>query len=269
MDEIGARAGRPYVKSATVDRPGHRPLPPARRHGRLRRDGAPGAGLLAQRAARRRAGQLRLRRPEGVLRPAGRLPVLPDRRRPRAPGLGRHAPHRRPRAGRRAEQRHAGRPARARRRRRAGGRSRPVPLGRAPHPAAADARGLRGHGHRQPPAAGAGAGRRRAAGARNGARWPSCGRARAWPSPRAVVDERRDPAAEALGALLGAAVAGGHVVAGARGCPRPPGASGPPASAPSCGRSTSATGASGRTRAGCGRARAPARARRPGTCSCC
>ena len=86
MDEIGARAGRPYVKSAGVV--GH-VIANYHPHG----DSAiydamvrMAQGVQPQRPARRRAGQLGHGRAEGVQRPAGRLPLLPDRRRPRAPG---------------------------------------------------------------------------------------------------------------------------------------------------------------------------------------
>ncbi len=62
---------RSYRKCALRRRRGDRQVPPPRRRRGLRRAGAHGAGLLAAPHARRRAGQLRLRR----RRPAGRLPL--------------------------------------------------------------------------------------------------------------------------------------------------------------------------------------------------
>ena len=55
MSEQGYRPDRAHVKSARVVGDVMGKLPPARRHRDLRRDGPAGAGLLAERAAHRRA----------------------------------------------------------------------------------------------------------------------------------------------------------------------------------------------------------------------
>ena len=67
--EFHARA--PLQQMRAHHRRHDRPIPSARRHRRLRRDGAHGAGFLDARAADRRAGQFRLRR----RRPAGGLAI--------------------------------------------------------------------------------------------------------------------------------------------------------------------------------------------------
>ncbi len=62
MIEQGHRPDRAHVKSARVVGDVMGQVPPARRRRHLRRDGPPGPGLLAERAADRRARQLRVAR---------------------------------------------------------------------------------------------------------------------------------------------------------------------------------------------------------------
>ena len=62
MHEANIVWNRPYVKCARVVGDVHGQIPPARRHGDLRRAGPDGAGLLAALSADRRPGQLRLGR---------------------------------------------------------------------------------------------------------------------------------------------------------------------------------------------------------------
>ena len=59
MNAMGLAAGRAAGEVGARRRRRARPLPPARRPGRVRRDGADGAGLLVALPADRRAGQLR------------------------------------------------------------------------------------------------------------------------------------------------------------------------------------------------------------------
>ena len=86
---------------------------------------------------------------------------------------------------------------------------------------------------------------------------------------RAVVDDRRDPAAEALGALLGAAVAGGHLVAAGDGLPEAAWRLGTAGKRAFLRALYEAHGGFGATRARCGWCCGARSRARPATCSCC